>query len=106
MSHVASAKLHGYRARATSILLDIDTTNDAADLSSIRFQVGAGVINKTGLTATDVAGNVQIEVDLTASDMTVTAGLYAWECLATISGQDHTLVGGTFKIETQLTTTN
>ena len=67
MSHVGTAKLHGYVARATSILLDIDTANEAADLSSIRFQVGAGTISKTGLSATDVAGNIQIEVDLTVS---------------------------------------
>lgn len=106
MSHVGTAKLHGYVARATSILLDIDTANEAADLSSIRFQVGAGIINKTGLSATDVAGNVQIEVDLTASDMTVTAGTYAWEAIATISGQDTTLAGGSFRIDSQLTTTN
>lgn len=91
--------IHGYEHRATDILLTVHTT--AETITGLTFTTGP--ITKTGLVSIPIDTGFNVEVSLTAAEMSFGAGSRRYELTGVYGGQVRTLLTGWFTIDPQPT---
>ena len=104
MPHVIGGDIHGYRNRALSFTVDVDTVEAAADWSNVIWRI-TDILEITGLTPVDGGDGVTVDVDLTAANLNLAVGVYTWELLATVDGEVRTRGVGAFRLDAEPTTT-
>lgn len=94
--------IDAFANRGLPITLEVLTaTVDAADLSDVRFAFDT--VEKTGLSATDTTTGIQVGVNLTVSDLALSAGQYHWELTAVLNGERVSLLHGRLRVQAEWT---
>lgn len=93
MTQLPAQDIYAFQRRATEIQVDVTTSADPGDLSSITFRAGS-IIEVTGLSAESGGNGLLIDVSLTDDNLDVLAGSYVWELVATVGGDAYTLARG------------
>ena len=96
--HIEEVALHGYANRGLDLRIAVTTVEAHTDFTAITFRAGEGLVTKAGLTAVDTPAGFDVDLTLTAAEMSITPDVYRWELLVTFGGQVRTLVLGDFTV--------
>ena len=96
--HIEEVALHGYANRGLDLRISVTTVEEHTDFTAITFRAGEGLVTQAALTAVDTAAGFDVDLTLTAAEMSITPDVYRWELLATFGGQVRTLVLGDFTV--------
>lgn len=102
MSHLRAQTIHVFASRGQDISVDVETSGDPEDFTSIGFRV-QGELSKTGLTAEAGGNGILVDFTLSDEDLAIDPAMYEWECYATVANNVKTLAYGLFIVDPEPT---
>lgn len=98
MPHVTAERIHAHANRGLDLRVKVATAEDPGEFSQITFRVDNDLIEKTGLTASATSTGFNVDLTLTAADLSLPSKKYTWELTAVFGGEVRTLGWGGFYV--------